>query len=148
MFDVDHDPADAIKPAVGYRVDYRRHSVLHQRRHPAHRQRHPVGQERRRADPREGRLPGPDTAGYPERLRTPHQPAAGRTDLRAYEPQDGRLLAHRPRGAAAHPNVPPNVIAQRTRETYSGPLTIGEDLTRFVIDRRGVAVIPHYAENE
>ena len=26
------------------------------------------------------------------------------------------------------------------------PLLIGEDLTRFVIDRDGVAVVPHYAE--
>jgi len=57
--------------------------------------------------------------------------------------------SHIVRGAPPRiPNVPLNVIAQRTRETYGGPLTIGEDLTRFVIDRDGVAVVPHYAEND
>jgi ribonuclease Z len=41
------------------------------------------------------------------------------------------------------PNVAPvtiEAIVMQTRETYSGPLQVGEDLMSFEIDERGVTI--------
>ncbi len=60
-------------------------------------------------------------------------------------PKIGGLLAHI---AARRRQFPPpglDELAARTRATYDGPLTIGEDLLRFGVGDQ-VTVIPLYTE--
>jgi ribonuclease Z len=148
MFTVDHDPGHAIEPAVGYRVDYGRHSVLisGDTRPTPNVIRWGQGVDvliHEVADFPDPTLPA--IQGVYAHHTNPRQ--AGEIFART-RPQMA-VYSHIVRGAPPRiPNVPLSVIAQRTRETYGGPLTIGEDLTRFVIARDGVAVVPHFAEND
>ena len=140
MFEVDHDKADALTPAVGYRIDYRGHSVL---------------------------ISG-DTRPCPNVLKwgrdvdllihevadfiDPTLPVVqGVYEHHTRPSQAGSIFARtRPRMAAySHivagapprlPEVPISTIVERTRSTYDGPLTVGEDLTRFTIGALGVVV--------
>ncbi|WP_252974374.1 hypothetical protein [Janibacter melonis] len=41
---------------------------------------------------------------------------------------------------ALTPTVPRTTIIERTWQTYTGPLTVGEDLMRFTISSSGVSV--------
>ena len=141
-------PRNAIEPAVGYRVDYGRHSVLisGDTRPTPNVIRWGQGVDvliHEVADFPDPTLPA--IQGVYAHHTNPRQ--AGEIFART-RPQMA-VYSHIVRGAPPRiPNVPLSVIAQRTRETYGGPLRIGEDLTRFVIDRDGVAVVPHYAEND
>lgn len=146
MFKVQHDPRDVIKPAVGYRIDHGRSSVLisgDTRPHPN------VVKYGRGVD-----LLIHEVADFPDpTLQVVQAVYAHHTNPR----QAGEIFAktkpvmaaytHIVRGAPPQiPNVPLDVIVQRTRQTYRGPLTVGEDLTRFIIRDREVTVVPLYAE--
>ncbi len=145
-FEVDH--GDLIKPAYGYRVDYAGRSVV---------------------------ISG-DTRFNPNVIRYGtgvdlliHEVAAVRPEL-LKDRQVQRVMAHHtspqeagrvfqlahPRLAVythlvllARPNIPPvttdDLVAQ-TRETYDGPLVVGEDLMTFKVGRTGVEVVPAKAK--
>ena len=132
-FTVDH--GDAIKPAYGYRIDYREPRRRHLRRYPLQRERHP---------PR----PGADLLVHevamarPELLGEPH---IQRIVNHHTSPQEaGRVFASaRPKLAAfTHlvmlasetvdaPSIDELIAA--TRETYAGPLEVGEALMSFLV---------------
>lgn len=140
MFEVDHDKADALTPAVGYRIDYRGHSVL-------------ISGDTRPTDNviRWGRnvdLLIHEVADFVD----PTLPVIQNVYAHHTSPQQaGEIFAEtRPQMAAySHivagapprlPEVPISTIVERTRTAYDGPLTVGEDLTRFTIGSAGVAV--------
>lgn len=134
-FTVDHGPA--VKPAVGYRIEYKGHSVVisGDTRYNENVIKHGTG-----ADV----LIHEVCAGRPELLST--NLAAQRVMAHHTSPQEaGRVFsqAHPKLAVYTHlvfladeKNPAPTVedIAAQTRETYSGPLAIGEDLMSFEID--------------
>lgn len=140
MFEVDHDKADALTPAVGYRIDYRGHSVL-------------ISGDTR---------PTPNVIKWGRSVDLlihevadfvdPTLPVVQGVYAHHTSPQQaGEIFAKTcPRMAAySHivagapprlPEVPVSTIVDRTRTAYDGPLTVGEDLTRFTVGSSGVAV--------
>lgn len=148
MFEVEHDPAGAITPAVGYRVDHGKSSVL------ISGDTRPTGNVidyGRGVD-----LLLHEVADFPDPTLPVIQPVYAHHTNPA---QAGEIFSqtepamaaytHIVRGAPPQiPNVPLETIVERTRETYDGPLTVGEDLLTFLIKDRTISVVPHYAENE
>ena len=141
-FEVDH--GDLIKPAYGYRVDYAGRSVVisGDTRFNQNVIRYGTGADL---------LVHEVAAVRPELLKDRQ---VQRVMAHHTSPQEaGRVfqLAH-PRLAVythlvllARPRVSPvttdELIAQ-TRETYDGPLVVGEDLMTFKVGRTGVEVVP------
>ena len=135
---------ELIKPAFGYRVDYDGRSVV-------------ISWDTKYHPPLAEAAKGTDLfihavgAAKPELLKSR---LAWRTILNHHtEPEDvGRIFEQaQPKMAALHHFVtltngqikPPtlNDISARLNTTYSGPVTIGADLTRFVIGKDKVTVI-------
>lgn len=133
MFEVDHDPADAIVPAVGYRVDYNGNSVL-------------ISGDTRPSDNLIKHATGVDlliheVADFPD----PNLPVIQAVYAHHTNPQQaGEIFTETKPKLAVYSHivngVPPNVptlpvetIIERTRETYDGPLVAGEDLMSFTI---------------
>lgn len=145
-FEVDH--GDLIKPAYGYRVDYAGRSVVisGDTRFNQNVIRYGTGADL---------LIHEVAAVRPELLKDGQ---VQRVMAHHTSPQEaGRVfkLAH-PRLAVythlvllARPNIPPvttdDLVAQ-TRETYDGPLVVGEDLMTFKVGRTGVEVVPAKAK--
>ncbi|SDK22885.1 ribonuclease Z [Nocardioides sp. YR527] len=141
MFEVDHDKADAITPAVGYRVDYRGHSVL-------------ISGDTRPCENviKWGRSvdllihevadfldpTDPVIQGVYEHHTSPQQAGkifdATRPQMAAYS----HIVAGIP---PRFPEVPIATLVDRTRENYGGALTVGEDLLTFTIDNSGIDVV-------
>ncbi|NLU64014.1 MBL fold metallo-hydrolase [Rhodococcus sp. HNM0563] len=143
MFEVEHDAAGAIDPAVGYRIDYGESSVL-------------ISGDTR---------PTPNILKYGEDVDLlihevadfvdPSLPALQNVYSHHTNPQQaGEIFARTRPAMAAYshivhgappriPDLPIEVIVERTRETYDGPLTVGEDLMAFYISDRDVRVESH-----
>ncbi|NLG22309.1 MAG: MBL fold metallo-hydrolase [Actinomycetales bacterium] len=148
MFEVEHDANGAIKPAVGYRVDYGESSVL------ISGDTRPTGNVIKYGTDVDLLLH--EVADFPD----PTLPVLQTVYSHHTNPQQaGEIFAqtkpamaaytHIVRGAPPQiPNVPLTTIVERTRESYDGPLTVGEDLMTFLIDDTTISVVPHYAENE
>ncbi len=140
MFEVEHDAAGAIDPAVGYRVDYGDSSVL-------------ISGDTR---------PTPNVLEYGENVDLLIHEVADFVDptLPVLEPvyshhtnpqQAGEIFAEIEPAMAAYshivigappmiPDLPLEDLVARTRETYDGPLTVGEDLMTFYITDRDIRV--------
>ena len=133
MFNVDHDPADAIVPAVGYRVDYNGNSVL-------------ISGDTRPSDNLVQNATGVnllihEVADFPD----PSLPVIQAVYAHHTNPQQaGEIFTKTQPTLAVYSHivngVPPNVptlpvetIVERTRETYDGPLVVGEDRMSFTI---------------
>jgi ribonuclease Z len=139
-FEVDH--GDKIKPAYGYRIDYRGHAVTIS------------------GDTRLNENVIKYGAGADLLI---HEVCGGRPEL-ADDKQAQTVMAHhtspqeagkvfsraKPKLAVfmhivmiARPDIPPLTTAEliaQTRETYNGPLQVGEDLMSFDISDNGVEV--------
>ncbi len=139
-FEVDH--GDLIKPAYGYRIDYDGRSVV-------------ISGDTRFSDNVVKHATGADVlihevaAVRPEMLK---EPPVQRVMAHHTSPQDaGRVFQlARPRLAVythlvllSRPNIPAlnaeELVAQ-TRESYDGPLVVGEDLMTLTIGKAGVEV--------
>lgn len=142
MFTVDHDPAEAIVPAVGYRVDYNGNSML-------------VSGDTRPAETVVQHGTGVDVlihevADFPD----PALPVIQGVYAHHTSPQQAGEIFTRTRPELAVYShivngVPPNVptqpietIIERTRQTYDGPLVVGEDLMSFTISGGAVTQNP------
>lgn len=140
-FPVNHGPL--IRPSVGYRVDHAGRSVLlsGDTKHDENVIRHGTGVD----------LLLHEVCAIPaEVLRT--TPAAVAIAEHHTSPEEaGRVFAAaRPRLAAythivqtTRPPVPPVPLQQieaETRRAYDGPLVLGQDLDRFVLDGAGVRI--------
>ncbi|MFV0457855.1 MAG: MBL fold metallo-hydrolase [Actinomycetales bacterium] len=148
MFTVEHDPRNVIRPAVGYRVDYGGRSVLMS------------GDTRPTPNVltfgKNVDLLIHEVADFPD----PTLPIIQNVYAHHTSPQQAgeifsetkpamAVYSHIVRGVPPKiPNVGLDTIVARTRENYDGPLLVGEDLTRFVLTRKGISVTPHYAEND
>lgn len=140
MFTVEHDAVGAINPAVGYRVDFGDSSVL-------------ISGDTR---------PTPNVLQYGTNVdllihevadfADPSDPVLQRVYSHHTNPkQAGQNFARTRPAMAAYshivngappkiPAVPLDVMVERTRETYDGPLTVGKDLMAFHISDRNVRV--------
>jgi ribonuclease Z len=138
-FEVDH--GEKIKPAFGFRVDYRGHSVV-------------ISGDTRPSENLIKHAAGTDLLI--------HQVAAASEALLKKSPAVQLILAHHTRpeeagvvfsrvkpklavlyhfslqGAPGFPAPLEHDVFQMTRKTYAGPLLIGEDLMPFSIGRAGV----------
>lgn len=138
-FEVNH--GDAIKPAYGYRIDYRGHSVL-------------ISGDTRFNENviKYGR--GVDLLIHEVCAARPEITDAQARAVMAHHtsPQEaGTVFARaKPKMAAfthivliARPKIPPpsiDEVVSQTRQTYDGPLVAGTDLMTFDISDQGVAV--------
>ena len=139
-FEVDH--GDVIKPAYGYRIDYRDRSVV-------------ISGDTRFSENLIRHGSGADLlihelgAAKPELLKNP---AMQRIIDHHTTPRDvGRVFDRtRPKLAVythivrlSNATIPEPSLAEilaETRETYSGPLVFGEDLMTFDVSTRGIGV--------
>ncbi len=127
-FDVDHAP---IRPALGYRIDYRGHSVV-------------LSGDTRPSTNLIAHAQGVDLLVHEVAAATPQEYAAS--------PLSRSVLAHhttpiqaaevfsrtRPKLAAyshivLRPGMPASELLPLTRAGYRGPLVLGEDLMRFTV---------------
>jgi ribonuclease Z len=145
-FAVDH--GEFVKPAYGYRIDYRGHAVTISADTRVNENVVKYGTD---AD----LLVHEVFAVKPELMKSPviqviaaHHATpqeAGTVFTRAHP----RLAAYTHLsviGTAKVPSVTAEEIAAMTRETYQGPLIVGEDLTAFEIGKDGVTVSRHGAK--
>jgi ribonuclease Z len=145
-FEVDH--GDLIKPACGYRVDYAGRSVVisGDTRFNQNVIRYGTGADL---------LIHEVAAVRPELLkdRQVQRVMAHHTSPqeagRVFQLTHPRLAVYTHLVLLARPNIPPvttdDLVAQ-TRETYDGPLVVGEDLMTFKVGRTGVEVVPAKAK--
>jgi ribonuclease Z len=144
-FAVDH--GDAVKPAYGYRIDYSGHAVL-------------ISGDTRPSESVVAHGTGTDLlvhevfAVKPELMKNPAIQAIAAHH--ATPQQAGTIFARAHPKLAAYTHlsligtndiasVTPDEIAAQTRETYQGPLVVGEDLMSFEIGAAGVTVLRHGA---
>ena len=135
-FEVDH--GEAIRPALGYRIEYRGPFRGDFRRHAIQRQPHQVRQRRGRGDPRSGRCTGRASArgrSVEANPRQSHDPTAGRDALRADKPRLA-VYTHVILLGPAATAITLQELVGMTRQTYSGPLEVGEDLMTIAIGDR------------
>ena len=139
-FEVDH--GDVIKPAYGYRIDYRGKSVL-------------ISGDTRFTENVIKYGAGVDVliheVGYagPEMMKLP---PIQRIMAHHISPQEAGTVFDRAKpklavythivrlGNASSPEPSNSEIVNATRQTYKGPLVVGEDLMTFEIGEGGVAV--------
>jgi ribonuclease Z len=140
-FEVNHGPL--IKPSYGYRVDYAGHSVA-------------ISGDTK-YDPNVIKYGAGTDLLIHEVMVVPKAmdmtPAIQRILDHHTSPEDaGRIFsqAHPRMAVYSHIVVPRpdglDELVARTRSTYSGPLVVGEDLTRFVIGS-SIAVFPMYSDS-
>lgn len=139
VFEVEHDAHGAIEPAVGYRVDYRGHSVLisgDTRPTPN------VIKWGRNVD-----LLIHEVADFPDPTFPLIQPVyshhtspqqAG--EIFATTSPQLAVYSHIVAGTARTGFVPDSTLIERTRWEYDGPLVVSQDRTRYTITNSGVAV--------
>lgn len=139
-FEVNH--GEAVKPAYGYRIDYAGHSVLISGDTT-------VNENVVKYGTGTDLLVHEVFAVMPELMKspaiqriaahhaTPHQ--AGAVFSRA-RPKLAAYFHLSTIGTANYPAVTTDDIVAQTRETYKGPLVVGEDLMAFDIGAEGVAV--------
>ena len=130
VFTVDHGPA--VRPALGYRVDYGGHSVV-------------IVGDTRYTETVASAARGTDVLIYPMVLTSPDSPMAATVRLHFTPPEDaGRIFDQvRPKLVVYNhilmlgdPPPPLQDILTRTRRSYTGALEIGEDLMRIDISDR------------
>ncbi|NKF20749.1 MBL fold metallo-hydrolase [Solimonas marina] len=146
-FEVNHGPL--IKPSYGYRVDYAGHSVAisGDTKYNPNVIKYGTGTD----------VLIHEVAAAPKSIEG--TPMIQRVMDHHTDPEDaGRVFSQaKPRLAVyshivrlARPGIAPvgiDEIVARTRTTYSGPLVVGEDLTRFVIGK-SITVIPMYSDKK
>jgi ribonuclease Z len=136
-FEVNH--GDAVKPAFGYRIDYAGHAVL-------------ISGDTRLNENVIKYGTGTDHEVFavnPEMMKNPAIQAIANHHVTPQEAGNVFTRAH-PRlaaythlsviGTPAVPSVTTDDIVSQTRETYKGPLVVGEDLMAFEFGAEGVAV--------
>ena len=139
-FEVNH--GDAVKPAFGYRLDYAGHAVL-------------ISGDTRSNDNVVKYGTGVDLlvhevfAVRPELMKSPAIQAIANHHVTPQEAGTIFARTHPRLAAYTHlsvigtptvPSVTTDDIVSQTRETYQGPLVVGEDLMAFEIGAEGVAV--------
>ncbi|EHP42852.1 Ribonuclease Z [Cupriavidus basilensis OR16] len=139
-FEVNH--GDAVKPAFGYRIDYGGHAVL-------------ISGDTRFNENVIKYGTGTDLlvhevfAVKPELMKNPAIQAIANHHVTPQEAGTVFTRAHPKLAAYTHlsvigtptvPSVTTDDIVSQTRETYGGPLVVGEDLMAFEIAADGVAV--------
>jgi ribonuclease Z len=146
-FEVNHGPL--IKPSYGYRIDYAGHSATlsSDTKYNENVIKYGTGAD----------LLVHEVAIAPKAIE--NLPIIQRVmDHHTSSEDVGRVFAQaRPKMAVYYhivrlrqPGVPPvgiEEVAKRTRETYDGPLVIGEDLMQFIIGR-GITVMPLYSAKQ
>lgn len=146
-FPVDH--GEHIRPAFGYRIDYRGHAVV-------------LSGDTRYSKRVEKEATGVDLVVH-EVATVSGDPAKVLADFPVYRPildhhtgplEAGRLFATAKPKLAVYshivipsnpakgvPQATPAEIIEQTRKTYAGPLVVGEDLMRFSVSDDGVTQI-------
>lgn len=139
-FEVDH--GEAVKPAFGYRIDYGGHAVV-------------ISGDTRVSENVVKYGTGVDVlvhevfAVKPELMKNPAIQAIAAHHVTPQEAGTVFSRAHPKLAVYAHisligtpavPSVTTDEIVAQTRETYGGPLVVGEDLMGFEIGEAGVAV--------
>jgi ribonuclease Z len=140
-FEVDH--GDKIKPAYGYRIDYDGRSVVisGDTRFNKNVIKYATGADlliHEVAAVRPALLKDVQVQRVMAHHTSPQE--AGRV-FRLARP---RLAVHTHLVLLTRPGVPavtPEELVAQTRETYDGPLVVGEDLMAFKIDKTGVEVV-------
>lgn len=140
-FEVDH--GDLIKPAYGYRIDYNGHSVVisGDTRFNANVIKFATGTDlliHEVAAVRPELLNDPQVERVMAHHTSPHD--AGRVFTQAAPKlavYTHLVLLNRPK----IPAVTSNELVAQTRETYAGPLVVGEDLMSFAISDSGVQIV-------
>ncbi|WP_416061614.1 MBL fold metallo-hydrolase [Rhodococcus indonesiensis] len=138
MFEVRHDPADAIRPAVGYRVDYAGRSVL------ISGDTVPVDNVVRYGTGVDVLIHEvaefEDPAALPSVYAHHTNPRQAGEIFTETAPKMA-VYSHIVNGIPGRvPGVTDEVLVERTRETYDGPLTVGADLMSFTITADDVRV--------
>ncbi|WP_241021456.1 MBL fold metallo-hydrolase [Burkholderia sp. Ac-20353] len=139
---VEVNQGEAVKPAYGYRIDYAGHAVL-------------VSGDTKMNENVVKYGTGTDLlvhevfAVKPELMKSP---AIQRIAAHHVTPQQAGVVFTRARprlavythlsliGSPTVPSVTTDEIVAQTRETYDGPLVIGEDLMAFDISANGIAI--------
>ncbi|WP_078199242.1 MBL fold metallo-hydrolase [Cupriavidus necator] len=139
-FEVNH--GEAVRPAFGYRIDYAGHAVL-------------ISGDTRLNENVVKYGAGTDLlvhevfAVKPDMMKSPAMQAIAAHHVTPQEA--GRVFTRaRPRlavythlsliGTPTTPSLMPDEIVSQTRESYNGPLAVGEDLMAFEIGAEGVAI--------
>lgn len=137
-FNVQHDPNDAIEPAVGYRVDYQGRSVLISGDTVPNENviDHGTGVDLLIHEVAEFE----DTSALPAVYAHHTNPRQAGEIFTETEPRMA-AYSHIVNGTSADaPGVSNEELAERTRETYDGPLTVGQDLMSFSLTEDAVDV--------
>lgn len=142
MFDVQHDPKGAIKPSVGYRVDFGEHSVL------ISGDTIPVDNIVKYGSNVDVMIHEvaefEDTSALPTVYAHHTNPRQAGQIFKTAAPQMA-VYSHIVNGTIGIPGVSNEKLVERTRENYDGPLTVGEDLMSFLISGTGIEV--HHPSN-
>lgn len=137
-FDVQHDPEDAIEPAMGYRVDYQGRSVLISGDTVPNENviKHGTGVDLLIHEVAEFE----DTSALPGVYAHHTNPRQAGEIFTQTEPRMA-VYSHIVNGTSADaPGISPEELADRTRENYDGPLTVGEDLMSFILTEEKIDV--------
>lgn len=130
-FEVQHDPNNAIEPAMGYRVDYAGKSVLVSGDTIPHENviEYGTGVDILIHEVAEFE----DTSALPEVYSHHTNPREAGEIFEETAPRMA-VYSHIVNGTSAEaPGVSAEELERRTRETYEGPLTVGEDLMSFTV---------------
>ncbi|WP_009476118.1 MBL fold metallo-hydrolase [Rhodococcus sp. JVH1] len=138
MFTVQHDPKNAIEPAVGYRVDYAGKSVL-------------ISGDTVPVDNVIRYGTGVDVlihevADFQDPSALPnvyahHTNPRQAGEIFAKTRPEMAVYSHIVNGIPGRvPGIPDETLIERTRESYDGPLTVGQDLMSFQITDNEVQV--------
>ena len=138
MFEVEHDPAGAIDPSMGFRVDYNDRSVLISGDTVPTQNVIDYGKD---VD-----LLVHEVAAFEDPEVLP-QVASHHTSPR----EAGEIFAETEPGMAVYshivngtspeaPGIPEEELIERTRENYDGPLTVGEDLMSFLLTEDDIEI--------
>lgn len=130
-FEVQHDPNFAIEPAMGYRVDYAGRSVLVSGDTIPHENviEHGTGVDLLIHEVAEFE----DITALPEVYSHHTNPREAGEIFEETAPRMA-VYSHIVNGTSSEaPGVSPEELERRTRETYEGPLTVGEDLMSFTV---------------
>lgn len=145
-FEVQHDPENAIEPAMGYRVDYQGRSVLISGDTVQNENvvKHGTGVDLLIHEVAEFE----DTSDLPGVYAHHTNPRQAGEIFTQTEPRMA-AYSHIVNGTSAHaPGISNEELAERTRENYEGPLTVGEDLMSFSLTEEKIDVYEPKADDK
>ena len=146
-FEVDH--GDEIRPAFGYRIDFKGHSVVisGDTRYSENVVKHGTGADLLIHEVGAVR---PELAQDPQVRRVMAHHTSPRDVGRVFSQAKPKLAIYTHLVLLARPDIPPltseELVAQ-TRETYDGPLEVGEDLMSFDVAEDGKVAVLRPARN-